>query len=100
MTNNVVDASSISSENEIKIFRFFYSIPVIGSFFKELSDPNSDATLYFLLNIILIWILAGFTWGIQGVFAIALCLVPTMFIVILCITLGKVSVPSLRNEKI
>ncbi|WP_417452511.1 hypothetical protein [Kiloniella sp.] len=80
------------TSGEPKIFQLIYAVPLIGSFFKELLDPNSDATLYFLLNVVLMWIFCGAFWGIKGVFAVALCLVPVMFIVILRITLGKVPV--------
>ncbi|KKJ77274.1 hypothetical protein WH95_09615 [Kiloniella litopenaei] len=86
------------ASDEPKIFRLIYAVPFIGSFFKELLDPNSDATLYFLLNVVLLWIFSGAFWGIQGVFAVALGLVPVMFIVILRITLGKVPVSEAGDE--
>ncbi|WP_120498482.1 hypothetical protein [Kiloniella sp. EL199] len=95
-------SSSITDKqlsDEPKIFRLIYAVPFIGSFFKELLDPNSDATLYFLLNVVLLWICSGAFWGLQGVFAVALCLVPIMFIVILRITLGKVPVSETDAEE-
>ncbi len=98
MSDTTAEVSSVSSDGERKLFRIIYAIPVIGAFFKELLDPRSDATLYFLLNVALIWILVGFNWGIRGIFAIALCLVPVMFIVIIRITLGKVPVPEPSEE--
>ncbi|KLN62695.1 hypothetical protein WH96_03580 [Kiloniella spongiae] len=85
--------------DEPKIFRLIYAVPLIGSLFKELLDPNSDATLYFLLNVVLLWIFSGAFWGLQGVFAVALGLVPVMFIVILRITLGKVPVSEADSEQ-
>ncbi len=94
-------SSSIADKqmsDEPKIFQLIYAVPLIGSFFKELLDPNSDATLYFLLNVVLLWIFSGAFWGLQGVFAVALCLVPIMFIVILRITLGKVPVSKTKDE--
>ncbi|WP_085906547.1 hypothetical protein [Kiloniella majae] len=105
MTDTTVQSlSSSSADNqtseEPRIFQLIYAVPLIGSFFKELLDPNSDATLYFLLNVVLLWIFSGAFWGLQGVFAVALCLVPVMFIVILRITLGKVPVSVTDNEQI
>ncbi|WP_417431063.1 hypothetical protein [Kiloniella sp.] len=88
------------TSDEPKFFQLVYAVPLIGSFFKELLDPNSDATLYFLLNVVLVWIFCGAFWGIQGVFAVALCLVPIMFIVIFRITLGKVPVSEAEDRKI
>ncbi|WP_085902313.1 hypothetical protein [Kiloniella majae] len=103
MTDTTVQSLSSSSadnqtSDEPRIFQLIYAVPLIGSFFKELLDPNSDATLYFLLNVVLLWIFSGAFWGLQGVFAVALCLVPVMFIVILRITLGKVPVSVTDNE--
>ncbi|WP_053005636.1 hypothetical protein [Kiloniella spongiae] len=95
-------SSSITDKqisDEPKIFRLIYAVPLIGSLFKELLDPNSDATLYFLLNVVLLWIFSGAFWGLQGVFAVALGLVPVMFIVILRITLGKVPVSEADSEQ-
>ncbi|WP_085907569.1 hypothetical protein [Kiloniella majae] len=103
MTDTTVQSLSSSSvdnqtSDEPRIFQLIYAVPLIGSFFKELLDLNSDATLYFLLNVVLLWIFSGAFWGLQGVFAVALCLVPVMFIVILRITLGKVPVSVTDNE--
>lgn len=66
--------------------RTLVTLSLVGPLWKE-ANADDEAFLFFLLNIILLWVIAGFVWGIAGVLAVAYALVPTVFALLLGIML-------------
>jgi len=63
-----------------------HRLPLLGALIKDASR-NDNAQFFFALNIILVWAIAGFSFGVAGILAVAYLLVPTVFIVLLGIML-------------
>lgn len=66
-----------------------YNIPVIGWMIKEAAMGTATAKVLFLINLVLIWILAILTFGYPAIILPALAAVPTMFVILILITAGK-----------
>ena len=73
------------------VFRALGVIPLIGSLLRD-AGKSDEALIFALLNAAMLWVMAGFIWGIAGVLAVALCLVP--------IVLGTVITMMLSGGKI
>lgn len=85
---NAFAAEQFNPQEFSTLTRFLMALPIVGRMVKRLNAPGSDAPLYFLLNLLLLWVLAGMIWGIVGVFAVALFLAPIMLTTIVLLTTG------------
>jgi|GEM_PF-1733867 len=68
-------------------FKVLFALSLIGPLAKDAKMGGDTAVAFFALNIILLWVLAGFTFGIAGVLAGAYVLLPVVFAWILGIML-------------
>jgi hypothetical protein len=66
--------------------RMLYRVPLAGALIRD-AGRSDNAQAFFALNIILLWVLAGFFFGIAGVLAVAYMLVPAVFAAILGVML-------------
>jgi hypothetical protein len=70
------------------IARLIYGVPVIGWILREAAEGPASTKALFLVNCILLWVLAILVFGYPAIIIPALCLVPTMFVVLILITKG------------
>lgn len=68
--------------------RVIYNIPLLGWMMREAALGPASTKVLFLVNCILIWILSILNFGYPAIIIPALCLVPTMFVVLILITKG------------
>ena len=66
----------------------FYRIPVFGWMLKEAMQGPTTAKILFVVNLLMIWLLAVLAFGYPAIIIPALCIVPTMFVVLILITKG------------
>ena len=67
------------------IFRILFNLPVIGWLLKDLHHGQDSAMGFFGANILMLWLIAGLTWGIAGALAGAYVLLPLYGIILLTI---------------
>ncbi len=66
-----------------------YRIPLIGWMLRDALEGHDDAPVWFAVNLLLLWILGGVFFGLQGMVIMALIAVPTVFVVLTLITAGR-----------
>ncbi len=71
------------------IKRFFFAIPILGRMLREVFYGDKDTIYYFLFTVFTLWFLAVITWGYPAFIIPLLCAVPSMFVVLILITVGK-----------
>ncbi len=59
--------------------RLFLTLPLIGGLIKD-AGKSDEALIFALLNAVMLWVFAGIFWGLEGVLAVALALVPVVLI--------------------
>lgn len=67
--------------------RALFTLSLFGPLIKDARDGGTNSLLFFMINLVLVWVLSGFFWGIAGVLAIAYLLVPVAFALMLGIML-------------
>jgi hypothetical protein len=72
--------------------RILFALPLVGSLIKD-AGKSDEALIFALLNAAMLWIGAGFVWGLEGVLAVALVLAPTALftLVLMMLSGGKIS---------
>ncbi len=65
-----------------------YHIPVFGWMLKEAASGSDTARVLFVVNLMLLWLLAVLAFGYPAIIIPALCAVPTMFVILIAITKG------------
>ncbi len=70
------------------IARMIYHVPVFGWMLKEAVSGPTTAKVLFILNLLLVWLLAIMTFGYPAIILPALTAVPTMFVILIMITKG------------
>ena len=65
-----------------------FHIPVFGWMLREAALGPAATKVLFLANCVLMWILAIVCFGYPAIIIPALCIVPTMFVVLILITKG------------
>jgi len=72
--------------------RMLFSLPLIGGMVKD-AGRSDEALIFAILNLIMLWAVAGFIWGLSGVLAVALILAPITLFTIAGMMLagGKIS---------
>ncbi|WP_343563506.1 hypothetical protein [Kiloniella sp. b19] len=105
MTNFVAEQSAVApvvagpvTSGDSLLMRILLFIPIVGWIIRELRDPNSGAHTFFFLNVLFVYVLAGYFFGIQGVYHVALVMVPTMIVTIIVIANGKLIGPVFGTE--
>jgi hypothetical protein len=69
--------------------KIIYNVPVLGWMIKEAVHGGADTKVLFLINMVLIWLVAILTFGYPAIIIPALIAVPTMFTILILITAGK-----------
>ncbi|SPH20924.1 hypothetical protein ASD8599_01665 [Ascidiaceihabitans donghaensis] len=69
--------------------RFVFSIPILGRMLHEVAYGDKDNIYYFLFTVFTLWLLAVLTWGYAAFIIPVLMAVPSMFVVLILITVGK-----------
>lgn len=65
-----------------------YRVPVLGWMLKEAVQGAATAKVLFVLNLLMIWLLAILTFGYPAIILPALVAVPLMFVLLVLITMG------------
>lgn len=65
-----------------------YRVPVFGWMLKEAIQGPTTAKVLFVVNLLLIWLLAILYFGYPAIILPALTAVPLMFIALIIITMG------------
>ncbi|PZU86253.1 MAG: hypothetical protein DI528_09930 [Shinella sp.] len=68
--------------------RMIYHVPVFGWMLKEAITGPVTAKVLFIVNLLLVWLLAIITFGYPAIIIPALAAVPTMFVILIMITKG------------
>ncbi|MEC9432604.1 MAG: hypothetical protein VYD87_06840 [Pseudomonadota bacterium] len=71
------------------MLNLIYRIPLIGWMIRDAMEGDENAPLWFVGNLLMLWVLAALIFGIQGVAMLALIATPIVFGLILTVTLGK-----------
>jgi hypothetical protein len=71
------------------IANMVFRVPVLGWMMKEAAFGHANTKVLFLINMVLIWLLAIMTFGYPAIIIPALVAVPTMFTILILITAGK-----------
>ncbi len=69
--------------------RAVFSVPILGRMLREVVHGDKDNIYYFLVTIFTLWLVAILTWGYAAFIIPVLFAVPSMFVVLLLITVGK-----------
>ncbi|MBW8320227.1 MAG: hypothetical protein K0M49_10150 [Arenimonas sp.] len=70
------------------IARMIYRVPLIGWMLKEAVVGPTTAKVLFVVNLLLVWLLAILAFGYPAIILPALAAVPTMFVILILITKG------------
>lgn len=65
-----------------------YRVPLFGWMLKEAIQGPTTAKVLFVVNVLLLWILAIVTFGYPAIIIPALSAVPIMFVLLILITKG------------
>jgi len=65
-----------------------YRVPLFGWMLKEAIQGPTTAKVLFVVNVLLLWILAILTFGYPAIIIPALSAVPIMFVLLILITKG------------
>jgi fatty acid desaturase len=65
-----------------------YRVPLFGRMLKEAVRGPMTAKVLFVINLLLLWILAIVTFGYPAIIIPALVAVPLMFVLLILITKG------------
>ncbi|PYB70499.1 hypothetical protein DMY87_21570 [Rhizobium wuzhouense] len=68
--------------------RMVYHVPVFGWMLKEAVAGSATTKVLFIVNLLLLWLLAIVTFGYPAIILPALSAVPTMFVLLILITKG------------
>jgi hypothetical protein len=70
------------------IAKMVYHVPVFGWMLKEAVQGSATAKVLFIVNLLLLWLLAVVTFGYPAIILPALTAVPVMFVLLILITKG------------
>ncbi|MCM2398010.1 hypothetical protein NBH19_18235 [Rhizobium sp. S95] len=70
------------------IAKMIYHVPVFGWMLKEAVTGPTTAKVLFIVNLLLVWLLAIITFGYPAIIIPALAAVPTMFVILILIMKG------------
>ncbi|MBU0736863.1 MAG: hypothetical protein KJ981_11050 [Alphaproteobacteria bacterium] len=68
--------------------QMIYRVPLFGWMLREAIYGPTTAKVLFVVNLLLLWLLAIVAFGYPAIILPALAAVPTMFVVLLLITKG------------
>ncbi|MCB1444950.1 MAG: hypothetical protein KDJ87_03880 [Rhizobiaceae bacterium] len=68
--------------------KFVYRVPVVGWLLREAVEGSAPIKLLFVVNCILLWLLAIFTFGYPAIILPALALTAGMFVILVMIMNG------------
>ncbi|KPF60191.1 hypothetical protein [Rhizobium sp. AAP116] len=68
--------------------QMIYRVPLFGWMLREAIYGPTTAKVLFVVNLLLVWLLAIVAFGYPAIILPALAAVPTMFVVLLLITKG------------
>lgn len=69
--------------------RILFRVPVLGRMLREVYYGDADNIWYFLFSVLALWGLAILTWGYPALIIPMMLVVPSMFIVLVMITVGS-----------
>ncbi|MCC8933935.1 hypothetical protein [Rhizobium sp. 'Codium 1'] len=65
-----------------------YRVPLLGWMLKEAIQGPTTAKVLFIVNLLMVWLLAILIFGYPAIIIPALAAVPAMFVVLILITKG------------
>jgi hypothetical protein len=68
--------------------KMIYHVPVFGWMLKEAVSGPTTAKVLFIVNLLLLWLLAILTFGYPAIILPALTAVPVMFVLLILIMKG------------
>lgn len=75
--------NSLLKNSQSALLKVLLNMPIIGQMMTDIRNGRDSALGYFGLNIAMLWLIAGFTWGLTGVLAGAYFLLPCYFVILL-----------------
>ena len=69
--------------------RLTYAIPMFGWMLRDAAKGKDDAKIWFVLNLVGLWLCAIGLFGLPALILPALCAVPAIFVVLILLTWGK-----------
>lgn len=70
------------------MLKAIYHIPVFGWMLKEAAGGSDTAKVLFVVNCMLLWLLAVLAFGYPAIIIPALVAVPSIFVILILITKG------------
>lgn len=70
------------------MLKAIYHIPVVGWMLKEAAGGSDTAKVLFVVNCMLLWLLAVLAFGYPAIIIPALVAVPSIFVILILITKG------------
>ena len=84
---------ALKPENKLNIGelfqKLFFLIPILGPMVREVKEGGEGMFIGFLINVAMLWIMAGIQWGLMGVVGGAYVLLPLYFVILFTLMLGK-----------
>ncbi|RYE57382.1 MAG: hypothetical protein EOP18_02835 [Rhizobiaceae bacterium] len=68
--------------------QLIYRIPILGWLIREAAEGSDNVKILFLVNCVLLWLLAIFLFGYPAIIIPALCLVAIVFVLLILIMRG------------
>ncbi len=69
--------------------KLFFMLPIIGPMVREVKEGGEGVFIIFLLNVAMLWIMAGIKWGLMGVVGGAYVMLPLYAMVFITLMIGK-----------
>jgi hypothetical protein len=68
--------------------QLIYRIPILGWLIREAAEGSAGTKTLFLINCVMLWMLAIFLFGYPAIIIPALCLVAIVFVLLILIMQG------------
>lgn len=69
--------------------RLFYWVPLIGWMLRDAFEGREGAVVWFLANLVMLWVLAVMFFSYPAVIIPAIAAVPIVFVILIGLTAGK-----------
>ena len=70
------------------LFRILFAVPLLGWLLRDALLGHDDAKIYFIVNCLVLWVLAIVLFGYPAAIIPALAAVPVVFVILIAITRG------------
>ena len=71
------------------LLRMFYAIPLLGWMFRDAARGSDESRLWFMLNMVMLWILSGVAFGYPGIIVPAIAAAVLTLTTLVVMTAGS-----------